>query len=601
MGVLRRFVALCLVLLTADPAVAQQVVGGLMLPDGMIVAGQVFRRDGSSIPSLTTGADANTYANSVPPTASFVSNAPAHAVITSVPTQYVRVFTQGVTNAVGGFITPSNSIRGLSPAQIRDALALPYLPDSITIVQVPANTCIIFGTAAPITGSFSANPPSIPTAGPWGNGGVVQGLLVGVTSDPNCANPGFVPQANFTNRQLLGSAALAYGPRAGGGNPGAVATALDHGIFPAQFSDMGRLYDSLDLLNIGVPDPLRAALKQLDGEAYADFGLVQMTAARKFLGTLQRELRAARLAASPGQQFASLPPPDNIASDTASADLRDERSGAWFAPFGAWGSVSGDTNTHDLAYSLYGFAAGGDRRVSPDWLIGASLSYAHSTFSTPTPSSSGTNDAITIAAYASYAPGPWYTDGTLGYGYNWGSLARSIVVPGFVRSAQGSPTAHQVLGSLEAGATAATIGRASVTPFGRLEVVNAWQRAFSESGAGAIGLNADAQTTTGVRSILGLELSGRLPVSGRQVLGVALRLGWAHDYADLSGAMTASFIGKPDTSFTVIGPTPDRDGLLIGVGLELPMKTGRAFAAYDGELAQRTTVHAGTVGLKLAF
>jgi outer membrane autotransporter protein len=174
-------------------------------------------------------------------------------------------------------------------------------------------------------------------------------------------------------------------------------------------------------------------------------------------------------------------------------------------------------------------------------------------------------------------------------------------VPGFTRTAQGNPTAHQILGSLELGATAATIERATLTPFGRVELVTTLQSAFSESGAGAIGLTANAQMTTGVRSILGLELAGRVPLSERQALGIAVRLGWAHDYADLSGAMTASFLGKPDTKFTVVGPTPDRDAALVGIGLELPMRSGRAFVNYDAELAQRMTVHAGTIGFKLVF
>jgi uncharacterized protein with beta-barrel porin domain len=104
-----------------------------------------------------------------------------------------------------------------------------------------------------------------------------------------------------------------------------------------------------------------------------------------------------------------------------------------------------------------------------------------------------------------------------------------------------------------------------------------------------------------VRSILGVELSGRLPLSEHLPLRLALRLGWAHDYADLSGTMTANFLGKPDTSFTVLGPTPDRNAALIGLGLELPTRAGRAFASYQGELAQRASVHAGTVGLRIAF
>jgi uncharacterized protein with beta-barrel porin domain len=84
-------------------------------------------------------------------------------------------------------------------------------------------------------------------------------------------------------------------------------------------------------------------------------------------------------------------------------------------------------------------------------------------------------------------------------------------------------------------------------------------------------------------------------------LALTLRLGWAHDYADLSGAMTATFLGKPDTTFTVFGPTPDRDSALVGLGLELPLRMGRAFLAYEGELAQRASVHAGTIGLRIAF
>jgi hypothetical protein len=454
-GAPRRLAGLGLALLLAvtESAVAQQVVGGLLLPDGLVVTGQVFRRDGTSIASLTSGADANLYLNSVPPTQSFVNGAPAFAVLTSVPTQYVRVFTQGITNAAGGFVAPSAAIRGLSAAQIRDVLALPFLPDSVTIVQVPAGTCMIFGTAAPITGSFPANPPTIPTPGPWGNGGASQSLLVGVTADPHCANPAFVPQANFTNRQALGGAALAYGPRA----PAAVTRvpspfALDHGAFPAQFSDMGRLYDSLDLLNIGPPDQLRTALKQLDGETYADFALVQITGARKLISLLHRQLSAERNPTTGAPQFASLPGPATIASDVGnpSGTLRTERGGLWFAPFGALGSLTGDASTHDVSYSLYGLAAGAEWRLSPASLIGASVAYAHSNFTAAFPSASGGNDAFTVAAYASFSPGPWYADGTLGYSYNSASLSRSIVIPGFLRTAQGSPTAHQLLGSLEA-------------------------------------------------------------------------------------------------------------------------------------------------------
>src|SRR6267378_5644060 len=140
-----------------EAAFGQQVVGGMVLPNGEVVNGPVFRRNGTSVAAITTGADANAYILSVPPTLSFVDSAPAAVVRTSVASLYVRAYTAGVTNPVGGFIAPSNAIRGLTTQQVRDVLALPFLPDSLTFVQVPAGTCVLYGQAAPILGNFPAS------------------------------------------------------------------------------------------------------------------------------------------------------------------------------------------------------------------------------------------------------------------------------------------------------------------------------------------------------------------------------------------------------------------------------------------------------------
>jgi outer membrane autotransporter protein len=610
----RLLAALCGLALGCDTAVAQQVVGGMIVPDGLVVSGPVFRRNGTSVPSITTGADANAYIFSTPPTASFLAGSPATVVLTSVPTLYARVYTQGVTNAVGGFIAPSNTIRGLDVNQIRDALALPFQPDSLTLVQVPAGTCILFGTGAPITGSFPANPPAIPTPGPWGNGGRLQGSLIGVTDSPNCQNAAFVPAANYMNRQSINGTALAYRPNAGTGNTYAVAAALDVGAFPAQFSDMDTVYNSLDLLNYGSPDALRAALKQLGGESYADFGYLRMMAGRAFLDVLHQQMRAARLRqpSAPAAAEAALSLTEASAEQAGIGDLkkslatagagsrRTDAGGVWFAPYGAVGAVYGDAATHSVSYGLHGFAGGGDFEVVDDFRIGGAFSHSSTSLSTSVPAL-GTNEAFSIAAYASYAPRPWYVDAAAGYAYNWGGLTRTIVFPGILRTAQGNPTANQFIGSAESGLAFTVTPSLALTPFGRIEVTAASQNAFTETGAGAISLNATAQNTTGVRSILGMEFSGTVEITKAQSLSMALRLGWAHEYADLSGALNANFVGKPDTSFVVYGPTPDRNAATIGAALNLPLPVGQAFLNYDGNLAQGYTYHAATLGLRIVF
>ena len=56
-------------------ALAQSGTGGLPLPPGEIISGPVFRSDGTFVPEIDTGTNANTYIFSVPPTESFAPSA----------------------------------------------------------------------------------------------------------------------------------------------------------------------------------------------------------------------------------------------------------------------------------------------------------------------------------------------------------------------------------------------------------------------------------------------------------------------------------------------------------------------------------------------
>jgi hypothetical protein len=251
------------VALVAGVAGEARPQSGLPLPPGVVLTGPVFKQPGQcppgSVPSITTGADANAYICSVPPTASFVPTAPAAMVVTSAPTQYVRVYCPECSPASfpnRSFMADPSTIRGLTPAQIKDVLALPSTPTMITIVTVPSGSCVLVAQGAAIPG--------------FGSGGTAQAYAAGTPSGPNCQGLQFLPASDYINQQAIGAFALAYQPRAGSGNAGAVAAALDRGPYAAPFTDMDGIYKSLDLLNFGDSAPLRAALVQLDGEVYAD-------------------------------------------------------------------------------------------------------------------------------------------------------------------------------------------------------------------------------------------------------------------------------------------------------------------------------------------
>ena len=93
----------------------------------------------------------------------------------------------------------------------------------------------------------------------------------------------------------------------------------------------------------------------------------------------------------------------------------------------------------------------------------------------------------------------------------------------------------------------------------------------------------------------------RLPAA-RLSLGLALRLGWQHEYADTGRPITAAFSGAPSASFTVYGATPTRDAAIVGFSANTTIaEATQLYARYDGTLASGTDNHAFTAGLRLSW
>ena len=384
-------------------------------------------------------------------------------------------------------------------------LALPNLPDSLTIVQVPAGTCMIVGEAAPILGNFPANPPSIPTAGPWGKGGVPQERLIGVSSEPGCANAQFVPATAYINLQPIGDAALSYRPRAGGGNAFAVARALDTGPFPELFTDMDSIYNSLDLINVGGGATLHSALVQLGGEPYADVPTIETQSASMFLDAVHDQIRLGR---------------DEV-------NAREVPVRQWLTGFGGAGGLDASGDLHGFDFQIAGVAGGIDRWLGPSLLAGFSVGYARSDYDADAISGSGDIDTVSGAVYASFAPGQWYVDGALGFGHSEGELERSIVFPGVARRASGDPNANAFLSSIETGYSIA-LGRSTMlTPLVAMQGIVISEDGFAETGAGAIDLIVHDNSTQSATGLLGAELTQMLPVGLQAPLLVKLRAGWS--------------------------------------------------------------------------
>lgn len=579
-----------------------QTGSGLPLPPGNVVTGQVskppFTCPPNFVPQITSGAEANAY---ILPTEckaepSFVANVPADMVVTSAPTQYVRVFLPpSVANRP--FMVDPSTIRGLTPAQIQDVLALPAVPTMQAIVLVPAGSCVLVGQGAPAFG---------------GRGGPAQEFFAGTPTGANCAGMPPLPLSDYVNQQPIAAQALFYQPLAGGGNAGAVAGALDRGPYPAPFTAMDLMYKSLDLLNFGDPAPLRSALTQLDGEVYASARTVLLSDSvyvrEAVLGRLRQSSfmgsvgpMAALSAGGPALAYANSSDQELFAADLA-LSYADRRQTAfpikappaappspdtvfWAQGIGAWGRFDGDSNAANVSRNLAGGFAGVDRRFAPNWIAGLAAGYTNSFLSIGNPSSSADINTGYLAGYVGANFGPWNLRGAAAGSFSFLGASRSIIFPGFADSAasQYDATTAQVFGEVGYGIA---FGPIAAEPFAGLAFVNLHTTSFNETGGGgAAALSGSAGTNDVGYSTLGARAATDWLLANGMVLTPHASAAWQHAFGPITPTAALAFEtnGAP---FTVSGVPLATDAALVQAGFDLHVNTRVTLGLYYfGELA----------------
>jgi len=589
-----------------------QTGSGLPLPPGQVIVGPVYRGlpfsgsncppgsmtscVGTSVPSITTGVNADAYLfpkYSDPP---FTPGASALVVQTTAPTQYVRFYLPGTAGAVGGFIVGSNEVRGLTATQIQSVLALPYTPTMETLVQVPAGTCLLVGPANPLYGQ---------------PGGAVQEFLVGRSQGgAGCGPvPQFLSASSFIDQQAIGAYALAYAPRAGGGNVGAVAAALDHGPYPALFSPMDGMYNALDVLNYGDPAPLRSALAQLDGEVYASARTVMLSDSLYLREAVLGRMRQAAFVGGAGPMAALTAGGPTLAyadtsQSTSDAGLAyaDARGPAfpikappasapppatvfWAQGIGAWGRFEGNGNAADVSRNLAGVFAGADRQFGSNWLAGLAAGYTNSFLDIADLASSANINTGHVAGYAAAAFGPWNVRGAAAGAFSALDTGRSVAFPGFTDSASASydATTAQVFGEVGYGLA---LGPIAAEPLAGLAFVHLNTGGFTEGGGtGAAALGGSSGTDDVGYSTLGARAASAWVVAPDMTLIPHAAALWQHAIGPVTPTAALAFAttGAP---FTVSGVPLARDAALVEAGVDLRINAQVTLAVfYSGNLA----------------
>jgi autotransporter-associated beta strand protein len=336
-----------------------------------------------------------------------------------------------------------------------------------------------------------------------------------------------------------------------------------------------------------------AALQSLSGQPYADFGTVNLQASQLFMNTVGRQMAAKRGTSLGAPSSVALAEACQVACDADA--VTPSRFSAWLGGIGSTGSVAGDSNAAGLSYTLGGTAFGVDYRLDPRVVLGIAGGYVGGTQWVNGFRGDGHTDALSVALYGSFTQGAFYTDVLAGYANASNDMRRRVTLPGMdTGSASGDTSADQFLGQVETGYK---IGLGlpadtSITPFGRLQIGSVHQDGFTESGQDSFNLDVAPQTTTSVRTTFGADLAANVDLGGGSPLGLGLRLGWMHEFADTDRPLTAAFDEAPGSRFTVSGATPERDSAVIGFSAGATIADNTSLSvSYDAEVAGSTDNH----------
>ena len=255
---------------------------------------------------------------------------------------------------------------------------------------------------------------------------------------------------------------------------------------------------------------------------------------------------------------------DEDASPCQPEDLRAHWWGA------AFGSLTDQGNTGGFegykSDSLGGMLAW-DVPLNNDTRAGVGVRYAHSNINGNTFDTDSDVNSYQGTAYLGYAPGPWFANAALVYGFDDYSGSRHVVLPGVNSTAKSDYDGHQYSAY---GSTGYHIyagdAQTVITPNASLQYTRLHADGYTETGGGAINLRVNSQTYDFVQSGLGVKVARSITLSDAKVVRPEVHANWMHSFGDDAMTNTAAFTsgGAP---FTTRGLKSERNTYDLGAGL----------------------------------
>jgi uncharacterized protein with beta-barrel porin domain len=492
--------------------------------------------------------------------------------------------TGGIIMASGGTLRINGNL----------TLAAGSLYNFCTCSQIAATGTATLGGATLIApqAAFQAQSYTVLTAA----GGVTGTFAFGAGTTPFASLLYGTNDVTLTISAYRAGAALAG---AGAANSRNVAAGLDRVLdggatLPSAFDPILGLYAA----------PLARQLGAMTGEAGTAPQSTGLTGASTFLGIMLDPMGGSRggTASAPGSSLIEMA--DMGAARTPAARVEAAWS-IWTRAYGQAGRTASDAGlgAAGTASSVYGVAAGADKLIAPNLVVGFALAGGGTSFGLGT-LGSGTGDFAQLGAYASMRLGPGYLSAALAYGWNRFDVTRNVAALGVTETYRSGPVGHTVGGRIETGRRFA-LGAYGVTPYAAAEAIAYIAPGYRETwvapATGAFALAYAGRTTATLRGELGARADALVASAESGDLIAFSRLAYAVQ-ANTQRTAEAQFQALAGSTFTVFGARASTHTALATLGVEARFRQGFAASlALDGEVGDRHRSLRGSVALRQSW
>ncbi len=238
-------------------------------------------------------------------------------------------------------------------------------------------------------------------------------------------------------------------------------------------------------------------------------------------------------------------------------------------------------------FSVQGLTVGMDYRFSDRLFLGGALGYSSGEADFDRNVGELDTQATSFSVYGSYFQSErFYMDWILNVAASDYELDRRIVFAGVDTVASGAPDGTQYGLALNFGSDYLW-GGVMISPYARVEYIDAEVDAYTETGGSGFALAVDEQAIESLTTALALRVSKTYSMRWG-VLVPAAHAEWEHEFKDNSRAINARFADAPGAgTFTITTDDPDRDYFNVGANVSAVMERGRAvFISYEALLGQ---------------